>query len=97
MKVYNKHHKNAPGDAVYIGRPSKWGNPFTHLKTKTSAEVLVATREEAVSRYKEWLLGQPELVAAAKRELKGRDLVCWCCPAACHGDVLIEIANQEEL
>ena len=25
---FNKRRGDAPPDAVYIGRPSKWGNPF---------------------------------------------------------------------
>lgn len=37
----------------------------------------------------------PELVELAKKELKGKDLVCWCAPKLCHGDVLLEIANVE--
>jgi len=42
---------------VYIGRPSKWGNPFTHIKDKkTKAEFIVDNREEAVQRYKDWIL-----------------------------------------
>jgi hypothetical protein len=28
-RVYNKRHKNVPADAVYIGRPSAYGNPYT--------------------------------------------------------------------
>jgi hypothetical protein len=27
-RVYNKHHGNAPADAVYIGRGSPYGNRF---------------------------------------------------------------------
>jgi len=41
------------------------------------------------------LLASPDKVAAAKRELRGKDLVCFCAPNACHGDVLIEVANGE--
>lgn len=79
---------------VYVGRPTKWGNPFSHLVKYATVE-LVATRDEAVDRYKEWLLGQPDLVAAAKRELRGKVLGCWCKPARCHAEVLAEIANVE--
>lgn len=85
------HNKKKPFD-VYIGRPSKWGNPFTH-KSGTLAEFEVATREEAIARYEEWLMAQPELVEAVKAELKGKVLGCWCSPLACHGDVLAKVAN----
>jgi hypothetical protein len=78
---------------VYIGRPSKWGNPFTH-KSGTLAKFRVASREEAVQRYEEWLLSHPELVKAAKEELKGKVLGCWCKPYACHGDILLKVANE---
>lgn len=93
-KIYNKHHKNAPSNAVYIGRPSKWGNPFTHIGGQTLAQFVVKDRDAAVTAYREWLMNQPELLAAAKKELAGCDLVCWCAPAKCHGDVLLEIANS---
>ena len=84
------HCKREPYD-VYIGRPSKWGNPFTHL-TVGLALYRVATREEAVARYEEWLREQPELMAALP-ELRGKVLGCWCAPKACHGDVLARLAN----
>lgn len=87
------HCKQSDYD-IYIGRPTKWGNPYTH-KGGTVAQHIVGSREEAIAKYKEWLLAQPELVAAAKDELKGKVLGCWCHPLACHGDVLAEIANEE--
>lgn len=85
------HCKRDPFD-VYIGRPSKWGNPFA-FKEGTKAKFNVNTREEAIAMYEEWLLRQPELVAAAKQELRGKILGCWCSPHPCHGDVLLRIAN----
>lgn len=77
---------------VYIGRPSRWGNPFTH-KTGTAAGIIVATREEAVQAYANWIKTQPELLNALT-ELKGKTLGCWCKPAACHGDILAELADN---
>lgn len=91
MKVV--HCKKAPYD-VYIGRGSKFGNPYSH-KEGTSAAWVVETREDAIRLYEEWIRSQPELMAAAKKELKGKILGCWCSPLACHGDVLIKIANEE--
>lgn len=86
------HCKKEPYD-VYIGRPSKWGNPFT-FKEGTSAEFVCATREECIKKFEEWFLSQPELVAMAKIELKGKVLACWCSPLPCHGDILSRIANE---
>lgn len=84
-RVLNKHHGRVPSGAVYIGRPSKWGNPFVIGKD--------GDRDEVIQKYREWLIRQPALVAQAKAELAGKDLVCFCVPCACHGDVLMEIAN----
>lgn len=53
----------------------------------------MSSREEAVNKYREWLLAQPELIERAKKELKGKLLGCWCAPLACHGDVLVEIVD----
>lgn len=42
---------------IYIGRPSKWGNPFTHIQDgKTLAKYIVNTREEAINAYLEWII-----------------------------------------
>lgn len=84
------HCKREPFD-VYIGRPSPWGNPFSH-KDGTLAKYKVDTREEAVAKYREWIITQPKLMARLP-ELKGKVLGCWCKPLGCHGDVLAELAN----
>lgn len=84
-KVLNKYKDGVPTNAIYIGRPSKWGNPFVIGKD--------GTREEVITKYRAWLLAQPEKVEEAKRELAGKDLVCFCAPKGCHGDVLLEVAN----
>jgi hypothetical protein len=93
MKVINIKTSGERYD-VFIGRPSKWGNPFTHLQHLGGPLVIVDTREEAVARYEEWLMSQPELVAAAKKELRGKVLGCFCSPLSCHGDVLLKVANS---
>jgi hypothetical protein len=87
------HCKREPYD-IYIGRPSVWGNPFSHLDDSL-AEFYVNTRTEAISKYREWLLSQPELVERAKKELSGKRLGCWCKPKACHGDVLVDIIQGQ--
>lgn len=79
---------------VYIGRGkgSIWGNPFTH-KDGTFAKFKVDTREEAVERYREYILNSPRLLEHL-HELKGKVLGCWCSPKACHGDILIELIKE---
>lgn len=79
-------------NAVYVGRPSKWGNPFSHL-SGTLAQYKVESRDEAVSAHRWWFLWNAELVKAARRELRGKDLICWCKPKSCHADILLEVAN----
>lgn len=80
--------RNDPYD-VYIGRGSKWGNPFSH-KPGTTARFRVSSRAEAIRRYHEWIIDQPELLAALP-ELVGKRLGCFCKPKACHGDILVEL------
>jgi len=90
-KVVNKHYEEYD---VYIGRGSKWGNPYTHIKDKkTKAEFIVETREEAVEKYEEWIRQQPELLASLW-ELRGKRLGCFCKPASCHGDILVKLIEE---
>jgi hypothetical protein len=83
-KVYNKKNKNVPKEATYVGRPTRWGNPFIIGKD--------GTREEVIQKYRDYIR-KAELEHAIKTVLKGKDLVCWCAPETCHADVLLEIAN----
>lgn len=71
---------------VYIGRPSKWGNPFSH-RGGTKALFVVPTVEEAINLYDLWLNEQEALLAVLE-QLRGKTLGCWCKPRLCHGDVL---------
>ena len=84
-KVLNKRVDQIPPDAIYVGRPSKWGNPF-----KIGRD---GTREEVVAMYRKYLMKADEEVKAHLEELRGKDLVCWCAPLPCHADVLLELAN----
>lgn len=91
-KKWVVHNKKAPYD-VYIGRPSIWGNPYTHLPVEgTQAQFQVDTIQEAVDAYDKWLDTQPDLLKKIP-ELKGKILGCWGCKP-CHGDVLVRRANQ---
>ena len=74
---------------IYIGRPSKWGNPFSH-KEGTLAEFKVRDRKEAIEKFEQYLLNNEELMSSL-HELKGKILGCWCKSTpniSCHGDVL---------
>lgn len=95
-KVWNKHHNNAPEDAVYVGRPSVWGNPFSIGDKDPAYPDKIMDRDDVVRKYKEMIENHGNNAAAAiKRQLKGKDLVCWCAPLACHADILLKIANDD--
>ncbi|KUN34808.1 hypothetical protein AQJ30_27430 [Streptomyces longwoodensis] len=105
----------APASAVYVGRGSRWGNPFMLAPAASQRGGLLdmwaveykgrklgrwddsaAARADAVDRYSRWIreTGQADLVAQARRELAGRDLMCWCKTTdPCHADVLLRLAN----
>ena len=78
---------------IYIGRnmlfyvkgakKSKWANPYSVKKYG---------REECLKKYKEYILSNDNLMSQLG-ELEGKILGCWCHPAACHGDILIELLN----
>lgn len=78
MVVNLKHDKYE----VYIGRGSKWGNPFKMGRD--------GTRDEVVEKYHRYLLSRPSLIAALG-ELKGKRLGCFCKPLRCHGDILVDL------
>ena len=85
-KVLNKRVVGIPKGAVYIGRGrgSKWGNPFVIDKD--------GTRGEVIAKFERYLCDSPLLAHIG--ELRGKDLVCWCAPEPCHGDVLLRYANK---
>lgn len=94
-----------PPNTVYVGRPTRWGNPFP----------VDIYHEEAIDKYRRWLLGEmsasemqessyygdPRIGLAHMRrlvkphELRGKDLACWCKEdAPCHADVLLELLKE---
>ena len=78
----------APQGAVYVGRPTAWGNQYS---------VDIHGREGAVEKFRDFMQRHPSFVESVRRELAGRDLLCWCAPdAACHADLLLAVARGEE-
>ena len=76
-----------PPGAVSVVRSTPWGNPY-------KVGVHAVDNAEAVAMFGTYLSEHPELVAAARRELRGKTLMCWCAPdEPCHADVWLEIAN----
>lgn len=92
-----------PEGAVYVGRPTKWGNLWRVGMFKGF------TAADAIERFRAWITGRAwtnhpywgtvggrEIRATARRELRGKDLACWCpLDQPCHADVLLEIANSQ--
>ncbi len=83
--MLNKRN-GTPRGAIYVGRPTKWGNPYVIGRD--------GNRERVIDRYREYL--QDSGLIDDIHELRGKDLVCWCAPAACHADVLLALANDLE-
>jgi hypothetical protein len=83
------HIKDAPDgwktddQFVYIGRPGPWGNPFT---------VQEYGREGCIEMFRAYLDANPFLKELVP-DLKGKTLVCYCKPQACHGDVLVALVE----
>lgn len=93
-----------PANAVVVARPSRLGNPFVVGKHGTRAQCagkFYALASGFIS------LGEgiePDAQLKLQRhicrvlpELRGKDLACWCAldGGACHGDVLLWLANPE--
>lgn len=82
-RLYNQQTDAIPSGAVYIGRPGPYGNPFVIGEHGDRAEV--------IAKYDAWLATQPALIERMRRELPGRDLVCWCAPLPCHGNSILRL------
>tara|TARA_R110002020_G_scaffold161540_4_gene346751 strand:- start:150 stop:407 length:258 start_codon:yes stop_codon:yes gene_type:complete len=82
-QVVNKYRDSYD---VYIGRGSKWGNPFRIG--------IDGTREDVIKQYRDWIQTQPYLLNSLE-ELRGKTLGCFCSPQACHGDILVELLNND--
>jgi hypothetical protein len=96
------HCRKEPYD-VYIGRGrdprtdelGAWGNPFTHRRSQVRGVTIVASRDEAIERYRRYLwdeIGAGRISSEQLAALHGKALGCWCAPEACHGEVLARAA-----
>jgi len=92
-----------PEGAIYVGRPTKWGNPFRPRVTFCDVYGYwwddPRDNAEAVNFYREWLESGAGNLCDID-ELRGKDLACWCplvdeqgVRVPCHADVLLELAN----
>lgn len=87
-RVFNQRGPHPPR-AVLVDRSTVFGNPF-----KIGEH---GNREDVIEKYEFWIFqpGQLALRERMIRELKGKDLLCWCAPEACHADIILLIANAD--
>lgn len=75
-----------PPGAVYVGRPTRWGNPYPVSQHGPAG---------ACRLFEQYLLSRPDLVEAARQELAGKPLACWCSlDQPCHADVWLRLINR---
>jgi len=77
---------------VYVGRPSPFGNPYSH-KEGTLAKYRVASVEEAVEKYRKYAENN-HVILSKLHLLQGKRLGCYCAPNRCHGEVLVELVEK---
>lgn len=99
-----------PEGAIYVGRPTKWGNPFQVVRDGRFWTVVDnngvdyrepingwAEKSTAIIRSVELFEMDVQLGLAPYplEELRGHDLACWCATGQpCHADVLLRLANE---
>ena len=99
IRVVNRHHYDGT-DAVYVGRGTPLGNPYSH-QSGTTAEHRVKTRAEAIEKYREWLKEQLGYGGLTRKTFDGLvqfyvdfgelTLACSCVPEACHAEVIRDL------
>ena len=78
-----------PANTVYVGRPTKWGNPFPQ------SDEFADWLEKGFYNYIPCLIEQREFILSHIHELKDKNMACWCPPGEeCHADVLLKLANE---
>jgi hypothetical protein len=88
-----ERHPVFPPGAVYIGRKNRfYGLPQSKWANEPLADKSAEGRVRSIAAYEARLRCDPMRLAQLP-ELRRRDLVCWCAPKPCHGDVLLRLAN----
>lgn len=93
IRTLPRNPKDWPADHVYVGRANRrhwlecsdWHNPFPLSGPYT--------RTQSIAAFEQYIAGRTRLLERLP-ELRGKVLVCWCKPLACHGDVLAEMADE---
>jgi hypothetical protein len=88
--VVNKY-KSPDSKGIYIGRPSHYGNPYP---VKAFNNFTVFARNTSVIKHLFYIILNPELILRIQEELKEKELICFCSPLKCHGEILALISND---
>lgn len=94
LKIYNVNtDKKIPKDVVYVGRPTTFGNPYTHLKSDKGALHVLKTPALVLEEFKKYMVRNTAIAKEAKRHLKGKNLSCPC-DTPCYAELLMDVANE---
>jgi|SRR6185369_3902798 len=91
-----------PPNTVYVGRPTKWGNPYRIGNPSLGGTIAFipinqVTLEGVLDAYRDYMSRCRWLIEEHGHELRGKDLACWCKEGEpCHADILLELANRGE-
>ena len=91
MEILNIHKAGKVPDAIFIGRPGDWGNPFVIGQH--------GTREEVIAKYNDYLIDRlirndSKLIEMFKNLKDDDKLLCFCAPVPCHGEVIRHIWSE---
>jgi hypothetical protein len=85
LKTHPKFIRSLGDQAVYVGRPSIWGNPFAMRKE--------SERDAVCDQFADYYFASDDLQNRIN-DLRGKYLVCYCAPRRCHADLLLKEANR---
>ena len=89
-----------PPNTVKVDRTTKWGNPF-RVGQKNPYGSITKDARHSWQIYLGFAPQNETLMSAARVELRGKNLACWCKQPgpyeddACHAAVLLKLANSE--
>ena len=94
IQLSRQHGWKMPANTRKVDRTTKWGNPFKVGAWLNVSKGTKATAEDCVRLFRHNLLKNPELIALVKKELRGKNLACWCKEGPCHAEILLKLANE---
>lgn len=107
INVVNKYTHTLTPDDILICRGTPLGNPYTSIQYReTKAQFVCATREESLGSFNTYIL---ERIAQKDKKICDElnriwkivknggtvNLVCYCTPKPCHGNILKKIIESK--